>query len=136
MVGSIQAAYTLPEGIPERISDLTGQFGGFARLAMRSAMDISKRGTRPHSVKPIRLDIRSGKLKYRGTDDAEQDSGLVSAATMPPHERLGFQQTQLVRRGILGVIGNEVVPREQLLGGGHCSELPTVCSRFRLRAPL
>lgn len=56
-----------------RIVDLTRQFEQFGPLRNAISHNLWREGVRPNSIKPMRLDIRSGKPKYKGTDDTERD---------------------------------------------------------------
>jgi hypothetical protein len=69
---SINAAHVLP-GINERITNLVGEFKSFGLLRNNISHNMWIVGTRPNSIKPIRLDIRSGKPEFYGGDDTERD---------------------------------------------------------------
>lgn len=65
--------YDMSDDLRERITDLANQFEGFGQLRNAIAHDIWTKGFREGSIKPMRLNIRSGKPKFIGADDGERD---------------------------------------------------------------
>lgn len=57
----------------ERLVGLIGQFKSFGALRNNIAHNHWTAGKRPGSIKPMRLDIQSGKAKHIGVDDTEKD---------------------------------------------------------------
>jgi hypothetical protein len=73
VVSTVHTAYVVPDEIRERLIELVKQFEEFGKLRNAIGHNIWTEGTRADSIRPMRLDIRSGKPKYKGTDDAERD---------------------------------------------------------------
>jgi hypothetical protein len=69
----IAAAYDLPCDIRQRIADMVGELKSFGKLRNDIGHNMWKDGVRPNSIKPIHLDIRSGKPVFRGAEDGERD---------------------------------------------------------------
>lgn len=75
----------------ERLIDLIGQLKSFGPLRNNIAHTQWVAGKRPGSIKPIRLDIQSGKAKYHGIHDEEKNYTLSDLRK----EAEALQQLQL-----------------------------------------
>ena len=73
VMNSLNKHYTLPNDCNKRLCDLIGEFKTFSRLRNDIGHSMWTDGTRDKSVKPINLDIRSGKAKVLGISDDEHD---------------------------------------------------------------
>jgi hypothetical protein len=73
VVKTIHTAYDVPDALRERIDELVKRFEAFAQLRNAISHELWNEGARAHSIRPMRLDIRSGKPKYKGVDDVERD---------------------------------------------------------------
>jgi hypothetical protein len=61
----------------ERVVDLAKRFEKFGPLRNAIGHNLWKEGARADAVKPMRLDIRSGKTRYKGLDATERDWTLA-----------------------------------------------------------
>ena len=80
------AKLRLPKKHQEQFMHLIGEFGGHAQLRNHIAHNRWTRGTRPNSIRPVQMDIRSGKAKPKGYDPEERDFTL---------EEIGLRANQL-----------------------------------------
>lgn len=80
------AKLRLPQDHQEQFMQLIGEFGGYAQLRNHIAHNRWTRGTRIGSIRPVQMDIRSGKAKPKGYDPEEPDFTL---------EEIGLRANQL-----------------------------------------
>ena len=74
VISGLVSSYDLPEGIETKLIEAVSEFKSFAPLRNAIAHDLWTEGSRPASIKPMRIDVRSGKsLRIRGMDDSERD---------------------------------------------------------------
>jgi hypothetical protein len=80
VVSTIHTAYAVPDDLRERLATHVKEFESFGPLRNAISHNIWREGTRQGSIKPMRLNIRSGSPKYVGADDAERDWTLDELA--------------------------------------------------------
>lgn len=71
------AKLRLPASQQGNFVQLIGDFAGHGSLRNQIAHNRWTRGTRPNSIRPVQMDIRSGKAKPKGYDPEESDYTLL-----------------------------------------------------------
>lgn len=73
VITSMSEFRPLPDRGNEQLKELISEFATFSKLRNQIAHSMWTEGNRPDSIKPLNVDIRSGKAKYFGIDEDERD---------------------------------------------------------------
>ncbi len=70
---SVNKAKPLPDGANDRFAELVGRLKSFGKLRNFIAHSRWTSGSALGSIKPLRVDIRSGRAKFEGTSPGEKE---------------------------------------------------------------
>lgn len=70
------AKLDMPPQFQEQFIQIVGDWGSQGKLRNYIAHNRWTRGTRPKSIRPVQMDIRSGKANFTGYEDGDPDYSL------------------------------------------------------------